>query len=313
MLDDVQAMVVFVHVVDAGSFTAAARALATTTSTVSKRIARLEEELGVRLIERTTRSVAVTEAGRALYEQCARVLRDLDAAKRSVAQLGASPRGLLRVLVDDALADRAVAPLTTAFLTRYPDLRLDLVSGNVDDADLVEQRFDVAVRVGAALENSSRIIRRVGTVDTVICAAPSYLDATGTPTTLDALARHALLHFAGRALDEEWRLRGASGSVVVPARIRAQMSSVAALREAAVAGSGLVHLPRISVAEELRDGRLQSVLEGFTWRDLPVQTLKPAGRLRAAKVTVFVELLARALPDQLRASAANSNRSAVAK
>jgi DNA-binding transcriptional LysR family regulator len=313
MLDDLQALLVLVRVVDTGSFTAAARALGTTTSTVSKRIARFEETLGVRLIQRTTRSLALTEAGRALYEQGRRMLRELDAAKESVAQIGAAPRGLLRVLVDEVLADRALAPLTSAFLSQYPELRLDLVAGDVDEVDLVEQGFDAALRVGAALEDSSMIIRRVGTVDTVIAAAPRYLQASGAPTTLAALARHDCLHLGGRTLSHEWTLHGASGPVVVPVSARAQMSSVAALREAAVAGLGLVHLPRISVADELHDGRLVAVLEDFAWHDLPVQTLLPAGRQRAPKATVFTEFLARELPDRLRTPAANSNTSAVAK
>ncbi|MCU1282109.1 MAG: Transcriptional regulator, LysR family protein, partial [bacterium] len=173
--------------------------------------------------------------------------------------------------------------------------------------------FDAAVRVGAALEDSSMIIRRVGTVDTVICAAPGYLQSSGTPATLDALARHDCLHLGGRTLSHEWTLRAGSGSVVIPVRARAQMSSVAALREAAVAGLGLVHLPRISVAEELHDGRLVPVLHDFAWRDLPVQTLLPAGRQRAPKATVFAEFVARALPDRLRTPAVNSNTSTVAK
>ncbi|MDB4969720.1 MAG: Transcriptional regulator, LysR family protein [Myxococcales bacterium] len=307
MLDDVQEMVVFVRVVDAGSFTAAARALETTTSTISKRIARLEESLGVRLLQRTTRRVTLTEAGRALYDQCARILRDLEEAKRSVADLGAAPRGLLRVLADEVLADRALAPLMATFLSKYPELRLDLVAGNLDDVDLVEQGFDVAVQIGVARANSSMLIRRVGTVDTVVCAAPSYLAAAGAPTTPDALARHECLHLGGRTLSREWTLRVASGPAVAPTSSRAQMSSVAALREAAVAGLGLVHLPRIAVADELRDGRLLSVLEDYVWRDLSVQTLLPAGGRRAPKTAVFVELLTRELPDRLRTPVANSS------
>jgi DNA-binding transcriptional LysR family regulator len=307
MLDDVQATVVFVRVVDAGSFTAAARALETTTSTVSKRIARLEAELGVRLLERTTRHVTTTEAGRALYQECARLLRDLGEVKRGVAQLGDAPRGLLRVLTDDVLVDRAVAPLMATLLSQYPELRLELVAGRVDEVDLVTQGFDAAVRVGAAPADSSMLIRRVGSVDTVICAAPSYLDVANTPTTLESLARHDCLHFGGRTLSNEWTLRVANSSVVVPVRARAQLSTVAAVRAAAVAGIGLAHLPRIAVAEEIADGRLLSVLEDYVWRDLPVHTLLPAGRQRAPKANVFVELLARELPERLRPAAANSN------
>ena len=129
MRDDLQALVVFVRAVDAGSFTAAARGLGATTSSISKRIARLEDDLGVRLLERTTRRIAVTEAGRVLYDHAVRTVRELDAARRSVAELGASPRGLLRVLVDDALADRAIAPLVPMLLGEHRALRVELVTG----------------------------------------------------------------------------------------------------------------------------------------------------------------------------------------
>ncbi len=310
MRDDLQALVVFARLVEAGSFTAAARALGTTTSHISKRIARLEEELGVRLVERTTRSVAVTEAGRALYEQSTRILGELDGVRRSVAQLGTAPRGFLRVLVDEALADRAVAPLMPALLAQNAGLRLDLVSGTVDGAALVALGFDAAVRIGAAPDDSSMLSRRVGSVDTVVCAAPRYLEAEGAPATLDALARYDCLHLGGRALADEWTLQGAAGPVAVPVRARAQLGSIATLREAAVAGLGLIHVPRIAVADELRDGRLQPVLDEHARRGLPVQTLQPAGRQRAPKAAAFVELLARELPERLRRAVANSSTAA---
>jgi DNA-binding transcriptional LysR family regulator len=301
MREDWQALVVFVRTIDAGSFTAAARALATTTSTVSKRIARLEDELGVRLIERTTRRIAVTEAGRVLYEQAARTVRELDAARRSVAELGATPRGLLRVLVDDVLADRAVAPLLPELLQRYPEVRLDIVSGDVDGADLVADGFDVAVRLGATPENSSLRIRRVGAVDIVTCAAPGYLDAAGTPRTVAALAEHIRLQLGSGSAASPWTVAGAAGAVAMAARAQVQLSSIGTVRAAAVAGVGLIRVPRIAVADELHDGRLREVLSDLVQRGVPVQALLPGGRHRAPKAGVFVELLARQLPARLAA------------
>jgi DNA-binding transcriptional LysR family regulator len=145
----------------------------------------------------------------------------------------------------------------------------------------------------------------------VICASPSYLAAAGAPATLDELAGHECVHLRGRTLSEEWTLRAGSRPLVVPMRARAHMSSVAAVREAALAGLGLVHLPRVAVAAELDERRLFPVLEDFAWRDLPVQTLLPAGRQRVLKATAFVELLTRELPARLRTPAANSNRPAI--
>jgi len=270
MRDDLQSLVVLVRAVDAGSFTAAARALGTTTSSISKRIARLEADVGVRLIERTTRRIAVTELGRVLYAEAVRGIRALDDARRSISALGTSPRGLLRVLVEDTLADRAIAPLVPALLRAHPDLRLELIVGNTAGADLVAGGFDVAVALGGEYRDSSQLVRRVGSVDRVICAAPSWL--AREPATLEALAQ-----------------------------ARAQLATMAALREAAVAGLGLIRVPRIAVAEELRDGRLREVLPEHAQRNVPVQTLQPGGRHRAPKAAAFVELLARELPARLAA------------
>jgi DNA-binding transcriptional LysR family regulator len=270
MRDDLQSLVVFVRTVDAGSFTAAARALGTTTSNISKRIARLEADVGVRLIERTTRRIAVTELGRVLYAEAVHGIHELEEARRSVSALGSAPRGLLRVLVDDSLADRAIAPLLPALLREHTELRVELVAGNAAAVDLVAEGVDVAVVLGGEHKDSSQLVRRVGTVDRVICAAPSWL-ARERPT-LEALARP-----------------------------RAQLSTMAALREAAVAGLGLIQVPRIAVADELRDGRLREVLPEHAQHDVPVQTLQPGGRHRAPKAAAFVELLARELPARLAA------------
>jgi DNA-binding transcriptional LysR family regulator len=270
MRDDLQSLVIFVRTVEAGSFTAAARTLGTTTSSISKRIARLEADVGVRLIERTTRRIAVTEPGRVLYAEAVRAIRGLDDARRSVAALGASPRGLLRVLVDDALSDRAIAPLVPLLLREHPELRLDLVVGSAAGADLVADGFDVSVTLGGEHKDSSQLVRRVGSVDRVICAAPSWLGRERA--TLDALTKS-----------------------------RAQLSTTAALREAAVAGLGLIRFPRIAVADELRDGRLREVLHEHAQRNVPVQTLQPGGAHRSPKAAAFVELLARELPARLAA------------
>jgi DNA-binding transcriptional LysR family regulator len=271
MRDDLQSLVIFVRAVDAGSFTAAARALGTTTSNVSKRIARLEADVGVRLIERTTRRIAVTELGRALYAEAVRAVRGLDEARRSVAALGASPHGLLRVLVEEALADRAIAPLVPSLLREHPDLRIELVVGNASGANLVADGFDVAVALGGEHKDSSQLVRRVGSVDRVIVAAPSWL--AREPATLEALAQ-----------------------------ARAQLSTTSALREAAVAGLGPIRVPRVAVADELRDGRLREVLLEHAQHNVPVQTLQPGGRHRAPKAAAFVELLARELPARLAAT-----------
>src|ERR1700679_2983720 len=189
--DDLTAMAVFVQVVESRSFTAAASACETTKSSVSKRVARLEERLGVRLVERTTRAFAPTEAGLAYYEHAVRILRDIDEAELTISQLGSTPRGTLRVTAATSLGEGALGRVLGAFTEAYPDLRLDVDLSN-RQVNLVEEGVDVDIRaVGfTARPHSSLITRKIATVRGVVCAAPSYLARRGVPRSIEDLADH---------------------------------------------------------------------------------------------------------------------------
>jgi DNA-binding transcriptional LysR family regulator len=295
-LDDLSAMAVFLRVVETGSFTAAARSLSTTTSAVSKRVARLEERLEVRLLERTTRSLAPTEAGLVFSERCARILRDVDDARLAVTELGSSPRGTLRVSALTALGDEHLGPLLAAFAAEYPDLRLDV---DLSDrrVNLVEEGFDLALRgmeLGA-LPDSSLVVRRLALVRGVICAAPSYLARRGVPRTIEDLADHDCLHYTPIPLHREWSFKLPDGTRSIPVRPLLQVNSAATLRAAAVAGCGLVRASRLSLGEAIRDGTLVPVLESFTTTEFGLFAVHPAGKQALPKVRAFVDFLLREL------------------
>jgi DNA-binding transcriptional LysR family regulator len=291
-------MAVFARVVETGSFTAAARSLDSTTSAVSKRVARLEERLGVRLLERTTRALAPTEAGHVFHARCLRILRDVDDAELAVTELGGSPRGTLRVSAVSALADGPLGPTLGGFAVEHPDLRLEV---EFDDrkVNLIEEGFDVAIR-GMEIEgapDSSMIARKLTTVDRVVCAAPSYLARRGTPTTVEELAQHDCFHYLSLPLHKEWSFRTPNGVRSPVTTPRLALNSVTALRGAAIAGAGLLRSSRLLVGGALESGALVAVLEDYAMVEFGLFAVYPAGKQALPKVKAFVDfLLAQLVP-----------------
>ncbi len=300
-LDDLQSMAAFARVVETGSFSAAARALDTTTSSISKRIARLEERLQVRLLVRTTRAVAPTEAGVLFHERCARILRDVADAQLAVTEMGSTPRGTLRVSALTILGEELLGPLLGSFAIAYPDLRVEV---DLSDrrVNLVEEGYDVALRgmrLGDA-SDSTLVARRLATVRAVVCAAPSYLARRGVPREVMDLVQHDCLHYATAPLHKAWSFETPEGVVAVPVTPRIQVNSVLALRGAAIAGAGVIRTSRLAVAESIREGSLVPVLEAYTTADFGLFTVYPSGKQALPKVTAFVSFLARELPPRLR-------------
>jgi len=300
-LDDLQAMAVFARVVEEGSFTAAARSLDTTTSSVSKRVARLEERLDVRLLERTTRSLAPTEAGQVFFEHCAHILRDVDEAELAVTQLGGAPRGTLRVTCLSALGEEHLGPLLGAFSAEYPALRLD-VDLNDRRVSLIEDGYDVGLR-GVELSgpsvDSSLIARRLATVRGVLCGAPSYLARRGVPQTLDDLIGHDCLHYTPVPLHKEWSFSTPEGPRSIAVTPRMAINSTVALRGAAIAGCGLIRTSHLAVSVAIRDGALVPLLETFAPIQFGLFAVYPAGKQALPKVRAFVDFLARELSPRL--------------
>jgi DNA-binding transcriptional LysR family regulator len=297
-MGDLQEIALFVRVVEGRSFSTAARALGMTTSAVSKGVARLEDRLGARLLERTTRRVAPTDAGAAFYARAARILADVDEAEHAVASLGGAPRGTLRLSAPVIFGERHLAPILPAFLAAYPDVRVDL-SMSDRFVDLVEEHYDVALRIGPLGEGS--LVRvRVGTTAALVVAAPSYLERAGRPTVPTDLAKHNCLRYSLVTSAREWRFRGARGEISVPVVGNLEVNHGGAMREAAVAGLGIARLPHFLVADALAAGTLVTVLDEHRLPPTGVHLVYPRGAAPLPKVRAFVEVVGAALRERLR-------------
>ncbi len=285
------AMALFARVVEAGGFSAAARELGLSKASVSKRIARLEDRLGVRLLNRTTRRLSLSEAGGAFYAGCRRMMGEAEAAEQAVTHLAAAPRGTLRVNAPMSFGQLHLAPALNAFLERYPELAVDLV---LDDreANLVQDGFDVGVRI-KPLRDSSLIARRLTQSRALLCAAPSYLAAHGAPDRPEDLTRHACLLYSYQSEPGVWVLRGPEGEQRVRVSGRLRANNGEALREAAAAGFGITLMPSFIIGDDIRQGRLQPVLRDWAaGNPIAIHAIYPASRNLSPKVRAFVDFLA---------------------
>jgi DNA-binding transcriptional LysR family regulator len=300
---DLAAVTAFAAVVDHRAFGAAAASLGIARSVMSKRVARLEKTAGVRLLERTTRRVALTEAGAALYVRCAKVLAAVAEAEAELDDLHGAPRGTLRISVPSGFGATHVVPLLPGLLARCPDLRLDVVI-NDRFVNLLEEGFDAAVRIGARLADSSLVARRLGSVAVHTCASPAYLASRGLPRRPRELLGHECLRFALMTARAEWVYRGKGGRTTgIEVAGRMMLNDGAALLEAAIAGAGVAKLPSFVARDALASGALVAVLEDRREPDLGVWVVHPAGRAPQPKVRAFVDYLAASMPARLAALA----------
>jgi DNA-binding transcriptional LysR family regulator len=285
-LDEINA---FIAVADARSFTQGARRLEVSSAQVSKLVARLENRLGARLLNRTTRDVSLTDTGRAFLERARQIVEDFQSLESSVREQG-GPRGLLRISAPTTFGTAELTPALLDFAAAYPDVSLD-VSSTDRMVNLVEEGFDVAVRVGQ-LDDSSLVARKLAAVRMVACAAPDYLARAGTPATLDELATHAAIIDTNVADPALWRfgVNGVSRDVRVHGRLR--FSGAQACVAAARAGFGVTRTPAFAAAEDLRSGRLKALLCGFEPELIHVHAVYPHARHLAPKVRAFVDFLA---------------------
>ncbi|TKD46037.1 LysR family transcriptional regulator [Azotobacter chroococcum] len=251
---------VFIRVIELGGFSAAARACGMTPSAVSKLVARLEQRLGSRLVNRSTRQLQLTPEGCAFYERGVRVLADLDEAERG-ASAHSAPRGRLRVNANVPFGHHFLLPLVPGFLERHPDVTLDIVLTD-EVIGILEHRTDVAVRAGP-LKSSSLMARKLGQTRMVIVGAPAYLARQGMPATPDDLQRHNLLGFNYVRAQQGWPMRRDGVDTVVAVTGNAQASDGEALRCLTLAGLGLARLAAFQVREDIAAGRLLPVLEDF--------------------------------------------------
>jgi DNA-binding transcriptional LysR family regulator len=281
---------VLVRVVQAGSFRGAARALGMPKTTVSRRVAELEAQLGVQLLQRTTRTLALTDAGAAFVEEAEGAIARLDAAEAAVTALHAEPRGTLRVTTTIPLGERFLAPIVAEFLEAHPAVEV-LVHLTDRQVDLVAERFDVAIRAGE-LPDSSLVGRLIGTSAYRVVASPDYLARRGTPLRPSDLSAHACLRFtrSGAAARTTWPFGHGKRAVEVPVHGRLVSDDFVVLRTAAERGLGVARLPIGVVHPSIHAGRLVSVLDAFAPPPTPVHLLHVGGRL-PSRTRAFIDFV----------------------
>lgn len=299
-MNTLEGMNLLVEAVDGGSFSAAGRRLGLSPSSVARGISALEEDLGVRLLNRTTRSLSLTEAGRLYHERAMRILGEVEEAKISVAQLEANPRGTLRLNAPSAFGRAQIAPMLTDFLASYPDVSIDL---SMTDAfiDPVEEGVDLVIRVGE-LKDSSLIARKLAPNRRVICASPAYFEEHGRPTVPDDLIKHNCLIYKRGNDRVIWHFRDRDGVIHdVAVRGDFQTNNTEALRTVVLGGLGVATLPTWFIGHELRLGQLERVFPSYTVSptalDTNIYAVYPYNRHLSPKVRAFIDaLLARFTP-----------------
>jgi DNA-binding transcriptional LysR family regulator len=284
-------MEAFVRVVEAGSFVAAADRLGISTSSLSRLVADLEQHLGTRLLNRTTRRLSLTESGQAYYERCVTLLADLAEAEAMAGQSAAQARGTVRLTCSYSMAEQKVAPAIASFVERHPAVKFELV---VSDriVDLVEEGFDLAIRVGA-LGSDRLVARRLGSMQLVLCAAPTYLESRPAPRHPADLAGHNTLTYAYSASPRLWRFTGPAGEaheVRVGGNLHANSGD--ALRAAALEGMGIINEPDFLLDAALRVGGLVRLLPEYTSGGGDIWAVYPSRRHLSLKVRLFVDHIA---------------------
>jgi DNA-binding transcriptional LysR family regulator len=285
-----QQMSVFARVVGAGSLSAAARELGLSPALVSRNLAALESRLGVRLINRTTRSLHLTDEGASYYEACSRLLAEIDEADAAVAAGRVEPQGVLRVALPASFGHLHVAPRIPEFAERYPKVRLAL-SLSDRSVNVIEEGFDIAVRI-AELEDSSLAARRLAPNRRVVCASPQYLERHGTPRLPEDLVHHNCLTTSDFAMTWDYKdPRGKPGAARVAGRYACDNWEV--LREWALAGLGIALKSTWDVYRHLQDGSLVALFPGYSFHsDVAIYAVYPHRRHLPAKTRVFIEFLA---------------------
>lgn len=283
-------MAILVAVVDAGGFSPAARKLGMTHSAVSKRVQRLEDRLGTQLLLRTTRTMALTEAGDRYVRDARPILDDIRALEAAVMLDSDTPRGLLRVTSSNAFGHHHVVPAVVDFMRVYPHIRVNLTLTD-SIIDIRHERIDVAIRSGA-LSDSSLVARMLGSNERIICASPGYLEAMGRPATPSDLSAHQCLKLNFESRFNDWEFRAPSSREV---RLEGNLScnSVEALRTACVAGAGIARLPRYMVSDDITAGRLIPLLQDSSHSsDSGIYALRVVSDFVPARTRVFIEFLA---------------------
>jgi DNA-binding transcriptional LysR family regulator len=288
-IDLLDGVAVFVGIIDAGSFTAAARALGHSTSYVSKEITRLEKRLGSRLLNRTTRTISLTDAGRAYYERCRQIVIDAENAERSINQLQESPSGLLRINAPVSFGSKYLLDVLSQFMHRYPEVNME-VEFNDRLIDVVAEGYDVVIRVGE-IKDSNLVARKFTSSRGVVVVSPDYIKRKGCPTCAEDLTQHDCIAYSLLPTPTQWDFykEGVRSSVTVDPRV---MCNSAAIEVAMVVqGIGITRLPLFTCEQEVASGALQIILEDYDQIILDVYAVYPHRQYLTAKVRAFVDFV----------------------
>jgi len=288
-MDRIDAMQAFVAVADLSGFAPAARKLKLSPSAVTRLIAALEDRLGARLLQRTTRQVALTDAGSRYLERARRILADVEEAERAAESERTRPSGRLVVSAPVGFGRLHVSPIMTAYLKRYPDVSGEL---RLEDrmVSLVEDGVDLSLRIGE-LADSSLVARQVGEMRRIVVASPAYLKARGEPKTAAGVASHDTIQFGSTVGSADWRFREGGEEVRLNYAPRFSTNSSDAAIQYAEAGGGLTRVMAYQAAASVKAGRLKIVLEKFELPALPIHIVYPTSRLLSAKVRAFIDLV----------------------
>jgi DNA-binding transcriptional LysR family regulator len=288
-MDKLNAMAAFTKVVALGSYAEAGRQLGLTRSAVSKGVIELEQILGARLLDRTTRKVSVTEAGMAYYERCLAILADIEETELQVSRLHDEPKGTLKLNAPMSFGILHVGRAVADFMAAYPDVKVELFL-NDRFVDPVEEGFDVTIRI-AELKDSSLIARKLAPSRRVLAASPDYIRAHGHPESADDLINHQCLNYGHTTLMQRWNLMHDGKILNVPINSRLCANNGDVLRDAALAGQGITKLPTFLIGPDIEAGRLEVVLEDFPPTELSIYALYAPNKYLAAKSRVFIDFL----------------------
>lgn len=280
----------FVAVVDSGNYTRASGSVGVSRSAIGKSITRLESQLGVRLLNRTTRQLSLTEEGRIMYERCKQILEDLEEVDATMALRREKPTGTLRLTAPLSLGQRHVLPVIDRFLKKWPELRADVVFSD-RYVDLIEERFDIAIRIGEPKDDSRILTRTIATQHMVTCASPEYLARRGVPATPEELSKHDTVFFRNAEKRRNWRYMTPFGDFIYDGPGRMDIDSSEAMLSSAIAGFGIIQLPDYLAFQALEKGELVAILTEFKIAPEPVRIIYPSKRHLSPRIRGFVDLI----------------------
>jgi DNA-binding transcriptional LysR family regulator len=289
-MDKLTSMNVFIRVAKLESFSSAANDLGISKAMVTKHIMELENKLGLRLFNRTTRNLSLTEVGSFYLERAQQVLHDIEEIEAAMTHLQSEPLGTLKISAPPVIGVTHIAPALADFLKIYPDLSVDLILKS-SQSDLIDEGLDISIYLGV-VEDTSLIARKLGSSPSVVCGAPSYFEKYGIPQTPEDLEHHSCLVNLSVSPRNRWHFTSRSGEhkiIKVSGRMRANMADP--IKAAALNGLGLIMLPKYIVGKHITEGRLQVILEDYTNQPLDIHAVYPHRKYLSAKVSVFLDFL----------------------